>query len=395
MSRRNAILLGLFFVLFPLGVWLSIEESTPILVKAGRDALPDPLTRDGLAEIARTLQTQVQYLTTLFSSDAELLIYGGVALLGILMMLLVIQNATSAGADPNRTALELLKQEKQRAENLARIKSEFLNQVSHELRTPLAVIIGYLECMTDGLYGQIESKHQEILQVVAKQSAHLKNMIDQILIFSRLEASKQPIRIEEVSVHETLAEVKDTFDFLCRQKGLSLAWDVPTSLPTLKTDAERIKEILSNLLQNAVKYTDQGSVSLKLKESPQPGSITVEVTDSGMGIPEHLLETIFEPFVQVHKTSAENSRGGIGLGLSIVKKHIEQLSGTISVESEPGKGSTFKVVLPTIYKISQEKNLWALYNTFRHRHLKFGDRRRTGDSRPSKSAARSKWVQSK
>jgi signal transduction histidine kinase len=220
-------------------------------------------------------------------------------------------------------------------------------------------------------------------------------MIDQILIFSRLEASKQPIRIEEVSVHETLAEVKDTFDFLCRQKGLSLAWDVPTSLPTLKTDAERIKEILSNLLQNAVKYTDQGSVSLKLKESPQPGSITVEVTDSGMGIPEHLLETIFEPFVQVHKTSAENSRGGIGLGLSIVKKHIEQLSGTISVESEPGKGSTFKVVLPTIYKISQEKNLWALYNTFRHRHLKFGDRRRTGDSRPSKSAARSKWVQSK
>jgi signal transduction histidine kinase len=395
MSRRNAILLGLFFVLFPIGVWLSIEESTPLLVKAGRDALPDPLTRTGLAEIARTLQTQVQYLMTLFSSDAELLIYGGLAFFGILMMLLVIQNATSSGADPHRTALDLLKQEKQRAENLARIKSEFLNQVSHELRTPLAVIIGYLECMTDGLYGQIESKHQEILQLVAKQSTHLKNMIDQILIFSRLEASKQPIRIEEVSVHETLAEVKDTFDFLCRQKGLSLAWDVPPSLPPLKTDAERIKEILSNLLQNAVKYTDQGSVSLKLKESPEPGSITVEVMDSGIGIPEHLLETIFEPFVQVHKTSAENSRGGIGLGLSIVKKHVEQLSGTICAESELGKGSTFKVVLPTVYKISQEKNLWTLYNTLRQRHLRFGNGRRSGDSGPSKSAARSNWVQSK
>jgi signal transduction histidine kinase len=393
MSRRNAILLGLFFVLFPVGVWLTLDEGAPIVAQNLRRALPDPLTRNGLSDITHSLQNQARYLITLFSTDTDLLIYGGVALFGILMLVLIIPNATSPGTDANRTALELLKEEKQRAENLARIKSDFLNQVSHELRTPLAVIIGYLECMTDGLYGQIESKHHEILQLVAKQSTHLKNMIDQILIFSRLEASRQPMRIEDVSIHELLTELRDTFDFLCRQKGLSLVWDVPTSAPTLKTDAERIKEILGNLLQNAVKYTDRGSIALKLKDSPGSGSITLEVTDTGIGIPEHLLGTIFEPFVQVHRTSAENSRGGIGLGLSIVKKHVEQLSGTIVAESELGNGSTFRVVLPTVYRTAQEKNLRRLYKTFRHPRLWFGDRRRNGEGPESTGAISPRWIQ--
>jgi signal transduction histidine kinase len=393
MSRRNAILLGLFFVLFPVGIWLTLDEGAPLVVQGLRRALPDPLSGNDFSGIARDLQNQARYLITLFTADPEILIYGGVALFGILMVVLVIPNAASPGTDANRTALEALKEEKQRAENLARIKSEFLNQVSHELRTPLAVIIGYLECMTDGLYGQIESKHHEILQLVAKQSTHLKNMIDQILIFSRLEASSQPMRIEDVSIHEILTELRDTFDFLCRQKGLSLVWDVPTSAPTLKTDAERIKEIIGNLLQNAVKYTDRGSISLKLEYSPGSGSITLEVTDTGIGIPEHLLGTIFEPFVQVHRTSAENSRGGIGLGLSIVKKHIEQLSGTIVAESEFGKGSTFRVVLPTFYRAAQEKNLWSLYKTFRHPRFWFGDRSRNGTGRQSTGAVPPRWIQ--
>jgi signal transduction histidine kinase len=389
MSRRNAILLGLFFVLFPLGVWLTFDGRAAGLVGGLRGALPGPLTRKTFADIADSLQNQIRYVITLFTLDGELLIYGGLALFGILMMVLVVQNATSGGADANQKALDLLKEEKQRAENLARVKSEFLNQVSHELRTPLAVIIGYLECMTDGLYGQIESKHQEILQLVAKQSTHLKNMIDQILIFSRLEASRQPMRIEDVSLQEILTEIRDTFDFLCRQKGLSLVWDVPAGALTLRTDAERIKEILGNLLQNAVKYTDRGSITLALKESSGPASITVEVSDTGIGIPPHLLGTVFDPFVQVHKTSAENSRGGIGLGLSIVKKHVEQLSGTISAESEPGKGSTFRVTLPTVYGGAQENNLRRLYRTFRQPRLWFSDRGRNGQSRPRSTSATS------
>ncbi|MGZ9129974.1 MAG: sensor histidine kinase, partial [Candidatus Binatia bacterium] len=227
---------------------------------------------------------------------------------------------------------------------------------------------------------------------VAKQSTHLKNMIDQILIFSRLEASKQPLRLVEISTHDIIAEVSDTFDFLCGQKGLTLAWDVPTTLPQLKTDADRVKEILSNLLQNAVKYTDHGSITVKLRHAVEPGSINIQVTDTGIGIPESLLGTIFEPFVQVHKTSAENSRGGIGLGLSIVKKHVEQLRGTISAQSELGKGSTFEVVLPVVYKTSHRNNLVRLYNRLRQRHLNFREGSPPVHSRQSKSASGSNWV---
>jgi signal transduction histidine kinase len=245
--------------------------------------------------------------------------------------------------------VEALKQEKEKAEHLAQLKSEFLNQVSHELRTPLAVIIGYVECMTDGLYGEIAAKHHEILQVVTKQSTHLKNMIDQILIYSRLESNKQAIRIEQISLRKLIGDLAETFDFLCRQKGIELRLRVGEKLPAMESDTERLKEILSNLLQNAVKYTDTGSISMRVEHLPAADSMLFEISDTGMGIPQHYLTTIFEPFIQVHKTSSGTSRGGIGLGLSIVKKHIEQLKGTITVESEIAEGSTFRIVLPRLF----------------------------------------------
>jgi signal transduction histidine kinase len=186
------------------------------------------------------------------STDKELIIYAGAAFFGLFMMVLAIKNSAPVGPRTAEAMLALLKEEKEKAENLARLKSEFLNQVSHELRTPLAVIIGYIECLTDGLYGQVENRHQDILQIVAKQSAHLKNMIDQILIYSRLEASKQPLRIEEFSPVNVLLDLRDTFDFLCAQKGLQLKWELPRKAPEMKNDPQRFKEIASNLLQNAV-----------------------------------------------------------------------------------------------------------------------------------------------
>jgi signal transduction histidine kinase len=285
-------------------------------------------------------------LRELLGTNKELVVYGAIAFFGILMMGLAIGSASSNSKNKTAAQLALLKQEKEKAENLAKLKSEFLNQVSHELRTPLAVIIGYIECITDGLYGEIEPKHHEILQVVAKQSTHLKNMIDQILIFSRLEAGKQPIRIEEIQLTKVINDLKDTFEFLCRQKGIELCWELTRDPLPIHSDATRLKEVISNLLQNAVKYTDRGSITVRSKKMPTQDSVSVEVQDTGMGISEQHLTNIFEPFMQVHKTSTENSRGGIGLGLSIVKKHLEQMGGTISVESELGKGSIFRIILP-------------------------------------------------
>jgi len=288
--------------------------------------------------------------------NIELIVYGGIAGFGILMIGLAIGNASSS-RNKTEAQLEFFKQEKEKAENLARLKSEFLNQVSHELRTPLAVIIGYIECITDGLYGEIEPKHQQILQVVANQSTHLKNMIDQILIYSRLEAGKHGLRVEDVNLTRVLADLKETFEFLCRQKGINLSWEIHGEAIFVRSDGPRLKEVISNLLQNAVKYTDKGSVTLRT-ERLSSSSIMVEVEDSGIGISETHLASIFEPFMQVHKTSTENSRGGIGLGLSIVKKHLEQIGGKISVKSELGKGSTFRVVLPQNFERQKSRARW-------------------------------------
>ena len=357
MRVPRAFLTFLVILAMLFGAWIffgrTVTNLAPSLqVVSTQKILKGARPTDFLTSVANS---SVYFWNTLGKSK-ELLFYGVLALLGILIIVLAIGSTTTSRKDTTHTALELLKQEKEKAENLAKLKSEFLNQVSHELRTPLAVIIGYLECLTDGLYGQIEVKHHDILQVVAKQSSHLKNMIDQILIFSRLEADRQPVRVGEFSINNIINDLRETFEFLCRQKGLALSWDVPERLPTLKSDADRVKDILSNLLQNAVKYTDQGSIFVSVRELPATDSIVLEVADTGIGIPEHYLPTIFEPFRQVHKTSTGNSRGGIGLGLSIVKKHVEQIKGTITVESELGKGSTFKIILPRIYQATEARH---------------------------------------
>ena len=362
MQSRNFLTAGLLVLSCVLAGWYLFAPQQPLLwrstvspLSVGSGSNIRMLVEGHLAppmtgNLSDVIGNNLIYVSRLVSADKELIIYAAAAFFGLFMMVLAIKNSAPAGPRTADTMLKLLKEEKEKAENLARLKSEFLNQVSHELRTPLAVIIGYIECLTDGLYGQVENRHHDILQIVAKQSAHLKNMIDQILIYSRLEASKQPLRIEDFSPVNLLLDLRDTFDFLCAQKGLQLKWELPRTAPRMKNDPQRFKEIASNLLQNAVKYTDQGLIVVCLHETKVPDKIVLEVSDTGVGIPPNALSSVFDPFIQVHKTSTEHSRGGIGLGLSIVKRHIEQMNGKISVETELGKGSKFKIVFPRNYQ---------------------------------------------
>ena len=325
---------------------------TSELNKSGRTraSRAAPIKNTDPTSLLDALVSNLVYIARIVSADKEIVVYAAMGVIGMLMMAFVVTTLSSHDKNKTDAMLELLREEKENAEHLAELKSQFLNQVSHELRTPLAVIIGYLECLNDGLYGKIEGKHQEILEVVAKQSGHLKNMIDQILIFSRLEANRVSLRVQEFNPCKTLAELRESFDFLCAQKGLALIWELSPTTPMIKSDPDRFKEIASNLIQNAVKYTDRGSITVRLDTLHSTDSIVLEVTDTGMGIPATAIKTIFEPFIQVHKTSSTNSRGGIGLGLSIVKKHVEQLNGTILVLSDLGKGSTFRVSLPRVYR---------------------------------------------
>jgi signal transduction histidine kinase len=369
MLPRNVILAAIAYAGLAAVPPLLADEyyiSVKSIFQAGQPQEAMVRSRQGTKLSREHTSSRLDSLLTLVAENRELIVYGGIASFGILMMGLAIGNVSSNSKSKTAEQLELLRQEKEKAENLAKLKSEFLNQVSHELRTPLAVIIGYIECITDGLYGEVEAKHQEILQVVAKQSTHLKNMIDQILIYSRLEAGKQPVRIEDLHLTKVVSELRETFEFLCRQKGIDLYWELPRDPLLVRSDAVRLKEVVSNLLQNAVKYTDHGSITVRVAPLPSTDSVTVEVKDTGMGISEHHLTSIFEPFMQAHKTSSENSRGGIGLGLSIVKKHLEQVKGTINVESELGKGSTFRVVLPRNYEKQKSRTSQLLRLLRRH-----------------------------
>jgi signal transduction histidine kinase len=268
------------------------------------------------------------------------------------MTALVIRSGKGYSKEELRiqSLLKDLTSEKEKAQNLAKLKSEFLNQVSHELRTPLAVIMGYVDCMLDGLYGQIDAKHEEILKAVSKQSVDLKEMIDRILTFSRLEADRTRVRIEQFPISKLLVSMRETYLFIGQQKGIAIEWELPEEDVILGSDPERIKEILNNLIQNAVKFTSQGKVCVRIQYVVSLDAIVMEVSDTGMGIPRDRLNSIFEPFVQVSKTSTINAKGGIGLGLSIVKKHVEQLRGSIDVQSELGRGTIFRILLPRIHE---------------------------------------------
>jgi len=158
---------------------------------------------------------------------------------------------------------------------------------------------------------------------------------------------------------------------------------------TVRSDATRLKEVISNLLQNAVKYTDRGSVTVRMEKVPTKDSLLIEVADTGMGISEQHLTGIFEPFMQAHKTSTTNSRGGIGLGLSIVKKHLEQIRGIINVESELGKGSTFRIVLPRNYDNQLSQKSW-FRKLLRFRPFAIGAKQPVG--KPQLESARQKAI---
>jgi signal transduction histidine kinase len=358
MVSRSTLLVGLFTLTLMAGAGVFYFHHNLYVSGASRLAI----LKEVFVANQQKADSFVPFWAGKLLANKDLMLYGALGLLAASIILVVVGNATSKTKDPKDSMLEVLKEEKRKAENLAKIKAEFLNHVSHELRTPLAVIIGYIECITDGLYGDVGTKHQEILEIVAKQSSHLKEMIDQILIYSRLESNRQSVSIQEFPLSHITGELKDTFGFLCTQKELDLRWELPDEPVTLYSDPDTLKEILSNLLQNAVKYTDRGSITVRVRDLSDAHSIALEVADTGMGISENHLSTIFEPFIQVHKTSTEQSRGGIGLGLSIVKRHVEHIKGRISVESELGKGSTFRVILPQRFeeRPPREKQLLGL-----------------------------------
>jgi signal transduction histidine kinase len=222
-------------------------------------------------------------------------------------------------------------------------KSQFLANMSHELRTPLNAIIGYTEMMADGLYGEVGEKAQGVLERVQNNGRHLLGLINDVLDLSKIEAGQLTLTVEDYSVVDMVATVLSATESLARTKGLALRSAVAPGLPTGNGDPRRLTQVLLNLVGNAIKFTDAGSVEVRAVQAG--GRFEFAVVDSGFGIAPEDQARIFDEFQQVDNSSTRK-KGGTGLGLSISRKIVELHGGRITVESEVGKGSTFKVIVP-------------------------------------------------
>jgi len=224
-----------------------------------------------------------------------------------------------------------------------RLKSDFVATMSHELRTPLNVIMGYTDLLLDGSFGDLSSEQALGLQRISRSAEELLDLINATLNLSRLEAGRVPVEIEEFEISDLVA----TLDFEtqeARQKpGLAFAWQVEPGLPQLRTDPAKLKLVLKNLIGNALKFTERGRVTVSVIAAD--GGLEFTVADTGIGIDQEALTYIFEPFRQVD-SSPTRRYGGVGLGLYIVRRLIDILGGTVSVESQVGQGSSFRVWLP-------------------------------------------------
>ena len=225
----------------------------------------------------------------------------------------------------------------------SRLKSQFLASMSHELRTPLNSIIGFSKVLLNRFDGELTERQETYIRSVHNSGAHLLQLINGILDFSRIEAGKLEMISEELDLHELIDECIESSMPLARGKQMKLEKNVPLELPPLSGDRMKVKQVLLNLLSNAIKFTAQGRVLVSVVA--EPDAILVSVADTGIGIREDDLAHLFEPFQQLDNPVAR-SAGGTGLGLAISKKFVELHGGRIWAESRENQGSTFHFTLP-------------------------------------------------
>ena len=249
------------------------------------------------------------------------------------------------------------------------MKSEFLANVSHELRTPLTAIVGFVEMLRDGVYGELAPRQIGPVDRIAASATHLRQLVDQILDIARIAAGRLEVTREVISLRPYVLNIASELESLFAERSLRLSISVPGSVPRVRTDPTHLRHILVNLLGNAVKYTASGSVSVRAKvltgthpavrRTPDDPAllasapdrhaswVVVQVVDTGIGIPARDHERIFDEFEQVNAgPRTDSSARGTGLGLAISRRLARALGGDITIDSAPDQGSTFSVWLP-------------------------------------------------
>src|SRR5436190_2416011 len=246
-----------------------------------------------------------------------------------------------------------------------RMKSEFLANVSHELRTPLNAIVGFVDLLREGVYGDLAPRQVKPVERIEASANHLRHLVDQVLDLAKMAAGRLEIHTETIDLRPFVLDVASEIESLVSEKGLSLSLVMGAALPRIRTDPTHLRQILVNLLGNAVKYTNDGGIVIRTRlvdslpdSGPPPNQsdrtsypttpwIGIQVIDTGIGIAPADQSRIFEEFEQVDAGPRGNSaERGTGLGLAISRRLAALIGGMVELESELGKGSTFTLWLP-------------------------------------------------
>ena len=252
-----------------------------------------------------------------------------------------VREATAELAHQN----ELLRRQALALEQASAAKSQFLANVSHEFRTPLNAILGYSLMLMGGFYGQLSEEQSRTVQRIDANSKHLATLINDVLDIERIEAGRMPLQISNFPLDDVVREVLEELQGVIAQSTAEVQVTMPPNLPRLKSDRQKLKQILVNLLSNALKYTNEGTIGIIAVPEPAGGRIALSVHDSGVGIAPEDHTRIFEPFQQA-KRVITRPQGGTGLGLAISRRLAQMLGGDISVRSALGEGATFTVTFP-------------------------------------------------
>jgi signal transduction histidine kinase len=241
---------------------------------------------------------------------------------------------------------ELLRRQHIQLEQASALKSQFLANMSHEFRTPLNAILGYTSMLLQGVAGgEMTPPQKRNLSRVDSNARHLMGLINDILDISRIEAGKMPLHATDFKLADLVAEVMAEVEPIIARTRVGVETDVAPAAATLHADRQKVKQIVLNLLTNALKFTPEGSVSVVARFRPSADEVSIAVIDTGIGIAPADQEKIFEDFQQADN-SPTRQYSGAGLGLSICRRLADMMDGRISLQSQVGKGSTFTLVLP-------------------------------------------------
>jgi len=221
------------------------------------------------------------------------------------------------------------------------IKDRLLSVISHEMRTPVTVILGNIEILMDGIFGQINEKQRDSLQTVRRSGTGLLFQVENAIDVSQLEAGSVTVHPDPLTMHQIREQIIEMFEDEVRQKKLDLLWEVDSKVGSLFTDRGKLVKVFRNLIDNAIKFTEKGSITVRISRPHEGDMVECEVEDTGIGIPADRFTVIFDPF---HQMDSSHTRlyGGMGLGLRNVKRTLELLGGGIKVDSTVGKGSAFR-----------------------------------------------------